>query len=153
MGVTIEGLERLQGKLARAKSGALQDDLVHNLHAAANPIIVDMDARAQTRIQRRAMDSVKATPLSNGIEIDGGRPGGLGEILFAGGEFGGRKGRKVSYATHSPNGRPYRVRRRTTMQFLPHLGREGYFFWPTIREWMPKLLEQSEQIVAESLGD
>ena len=38
------------------------------------------------------------------------------------------------------------------MQFLPHLGREGYFFFPTIREWMPKLLEQSDKIVAESLG-
>jgi hypothetical protein len=25
------------------------------------------------------------------------------------------------------------------MQFLPHLGREGYFLWPTVREWLPKI--------------
>jgi hypothetical protein len=25
------------------------------------------------------------------------------------------------------------------MQFLPHLGQEGYFLWPTVRVWLPKI--------------
>ena len=57
----------------------------------------------------------------------------------------------MPYATRSPLGRAYVVRRRTTMQFLPHLGREGYFLWPTVREWLPKINKAIGEAVREVL--
>ena len=154
-GIEITGMERLHGQIARITGGALQADLVDNLHQQGLSIRSDMAAAANiNHIQQRAMDAVNVTPVSDGIEIVGGRGGGLAQVLFPGAEFGAMKSRKVSYATHSRSGRPYRVARRTTMQFTPlvYLGREGYFFFPTIRKWMPLLIEQSNKIVAEALG-
>lgn len=150
--VTISGLDPLLGRLARVQRGQLQRDLVDTLHKAAAPIRADMSSAAFTRIQHKAMGSVKVGKISDGFEATGGRGAGLGATLFAGAEFGGRKSKKVTYVARSRLGRTYSVRRRTTMQFLPHLGKEGYFFWPTIREWMPKLHEQEVKIVNQILS-
>ena len=103
----------------------LQKELVDNLHEAAPKIEADMQAAAFTKIERRAVSTVQITKDTEGITIKGGAGGGLGGELFAGGEFGGRKSKKKPYATRSPNGRAT-VARRATMQFLPHLGTEGY---------------------------
>ena len=45
-----------------------------------------------------------------------------GEVFF-GAEFGGQK-------------------RKTTMQFRPHKGKEGYFFYPTLREDADRMVER-----------
>ena len=38
------------------------------------------------------------------------------------------------------------------MQFLPHLGNEGYFFWPTMRNWLPKLFKQQQETLDKVMG-
>jgi hypothetical protein len=130
----------------------LQKELVDNLHKAAPAIQSDMRGHAFTKIQRRAVSTVSITRDAEGITIKGGGSGGLGGQLFAGGEFGGRKSKKEPYATRSPLGRAYVVRRRTTLQFLPHLGTEGYFYWPTIRDWLPKLFKQQQKTLEDLMG-
>lgn len=123
-----------------------------DLHDSARPILRDMRSEAFTKIQRRAVRSVEAARRPDGIELKGGGGSGLGDTLFAGGEYGGRKARKRPYAARSRRGTPYVVYRRTTMQFLPHLGREGYFYWPTIREWMPRLVKAQQKLVEQAMG-
>ena len=66
------------------------------------------------------------------VAIGGGR--GLASTLTYGAEFGGRKKPKFGYVNRSPRGKPYAISRRTTQQFKPHLGRRGYWFWPTVRK-------------------
>jgi hypothetical protein len=150
--IDIQGLDPLMARLARARSGGLQKDLVDTLQRSATPIRQEMSAAAFTRIQHRAMDSVDTSKIAEGIEITGGQGGGLGAVLFAGAEFGGRKSKKVTYPTTSRLGRPYTVRRKTTMQFLPHLGREGYFYWPTLRVWLPRLRQRLVDVVNTTLA-
>jgi hypothetical protein len=71
-------------------------------------------------MQRLASESVRAksdrvpTIVGGGVKRMGKRKNSAGEFWF-GAEFGG-------------GGRP------TTQMFRPHLGRVGYFFWPTIRK-------------------
>jgi hypothetical protein len=130
----------------------LQRELTDNLHQAAPRIEADMRAAASTKVQRRAASTLEITRDAQGISIRGGGGGGLGGQLFAGGEFGGRKSAKKIYATRSPDGTAYVVKRRTTMQFLPHLGNEGYFFWPTMRNWLPKLLKMQTETLERVIG-
>lgn len=55
-------------------------------------------------------------------------------VVAAGAEFGGRRRPKKTYVTHR-KGTTYTVRRRTTMQFLPHNAR-GYALVPAMRSSM-----------------
>lgn len=150
--IDVTGLAQFSDSLRRAVGGDLQRALVRNIQDAGPRTVADMHAAAFTRIQRRAVGSVDVTRSRDGIDIAGGRGGDLAAVLFDGGEYGGRKNRREVYVTRSRLGRPYIVRRRTTMQFLPHLGREGYFYWPTIRDWLPKLAKEQEAIVEKALG-
>ncbi len=130
----------------------LQKELVETYHDSAPKILAEMRGAAFTPIQRHAVSTVRITRDRDGITIRGGGGGGLGGTLFAGGEFGGRKSRKKTYSRRSPKGYAHVVRRRTTMQFLPHLGKEGYFFYPTVREWLPKLYKLQQEVVERMLG-
>jgi hypothetical protein len=133
-------------------SATLQKELVANLHEAGPRIEAEMKAAAHTKIQNRAASTIDVTRDAEGISVTGGGGGGLGGQLFAGGEFGGRKSKRESYSSRSPNGKAYVVRRRLTMQFLPHLGNEGYFFWPTMRDWLPKLFKQQQETLEKVMG-
>jgi hypothetical protein len=130
----------------------LQKQLVDNLHREASGLDAHINASAFTKVQRRAASTVRVTKDTMGITVQAGGGGGLGGELFAGGEFGGRKSKKKGYATRSPRGKAYTVVRRTTMQFLPHLGNEGYFFWPTIRAFLPQLYKEQKATVEAVLG-
>jgi hypothetical protein len=149
--IDVTGLTRFNAGLKRSISGDLQKRVVKNIQDNRQPIINEMHSKAHTRIQQRAVGSVDARLTSDGIELAGGAGGGLGGILFDGGEYGGRKSKKVVYATRSPLGRPYIIKRRTTMQFLQWLGREGYFFWPTVRDALKRLTKETEEIVGKTL--
>lgn len=150
--IDVTGLATFSKSLRRAVSGSLQKELVANLHEAGPKIVADMHGAAHTKIQRRAVGTVVVERKPDGITIAGGRGGGLGATLFDGAEFGGRKSKKVAYATRSRSGTPYIVNRRTTMQFLPWLGREGYMFWPSIRLWIPKLAKEQEAAIEKAIG-
>jgi hypothetical protein len=116
-------------------------------------MVQDMREATFTPIQRHAQRSLAVRKDRLGVELLGATAGSsLDRVLYYGGEYGGRKSRRVAYATRTPAGRAYVVRRRTTMQFLPHLGREGYFMWPTVREWLPKINQAIGEAVAKVLS-
>jgi hypothetical protein len=136
----------------RRASTKLQKELTKNLHEAGPKIVSDMKGSASTRIQSKAASTIDVRRETQGIALTAGQRGGLNAVLFPGGEYGGRKSKKVTYATRSRAGRAYVVRRRTTMQFLPHLGHEGYFFWPTMRDWLPRLEKIQTETVERVMG-
>jgi len=137
--VELIGLDAVRVRFGRAPVTA-QREAVRVIHHEAAPMVRAMHTAAFTPIQRHAARSVAIRPDRYGVELAGAAAGtALDRVLYYGGEYGGRVSRKVRYATTSRTGRRYVVRRRTTMQFLPHLGREGYFVWPTVREWLPKI--------------
>lgn len=149
--IDVTGLANFSKSIRRAVTGDLQKQMVKNLQDAGPRIDADIHGKAHTKIQKRAVGSVQVKKTTAGIDISGGQGGSLGAVLFDGGEYGGRKSKKVTYSTRSPLGTAYIVRRRTTMQFLPSLGRRGYMFWPTIRDWIPKLAKQQEALIQKAL--
>lgn len=147
--IELQGLDALQRRFAKA-SATIQHELVDELTASAAPMLREMHGSAFTRIQRTAVGSVALRQHSSGVELTGGTGGSLGAVLFMGGEFGGRR-RRRTYQTRSPRGTAYFVTRRTTRMFLPHLGQEGYFFWPAVRDWLPKVHDQVAERAFEVL--
>jgi hypothetical protein len=139
-------------KRLNTSSRELQNDLVKNLHDFGPKVESEIKGGAFTRVQAHAASTVQVSGVADGLSIQGGGGGGLGGTLFAGGEFGGRKSKKVYYPTRSRSGGVYVVKRRTTMQFLPHLGNEGYFFWPAIRDWLPRLLKVQTETLERSVS-
>lgn len=150
--IDVTGLATFSKSLRRAVTGDLQKALVKNIQDNERPILADMRGHEHTKIQRRALGSVTFHRTTAGLDIAGGQGSGLGATLFDGAEYGGRKSKKVTYATRSRRGKAYVVRRRTTMQFLPHLGREGYFFWPAVRDGMKRLSKEQDALVEKALG-
>lgn len=131
VGITAEGWEDSIRTMR-----ALPSDVRREVSRRGRPIIADPVARmmkseggSQGRHAAAVARTVK-TGMRNGQPTikAGGPPYTLGS------EFGGRKSRKVAYATTSRLGKRYVVVRRTTMQFLTHRGQEGYWFFPTIRD-------------------
>lgn len=154
MGANIDtsGLTLFGHRVRRAASGQLQKDLVTMLHEVGPKIETDVKRAASTKMQRRAAATVGSRNTGYGIDL-GPSGGGLGGVLFQGAEFGGRKRPKKAVVRGRPLwGKPGSVVRRTTMQFLPHLGHEGYFFWVTVRERMPKLEKALQETVQKALG-
>jgi hypothetical protein len=150
--IDVTGLAHFSKSIRRAVSGDLQEEMVRSIQDAGPKMLSQMQGEASSRIEKHAVGSVTVRKARDGIELAGGQGGGLDATLFPGGEYGGRKSKRVPYATRSPNGTAYIVRRRTTMQFKPHLGKHGYFFWPTVREWMPKLAKAQEEAIDKALG-
>lgn len=149
--VDTRGLEKMSKGIRRAVTGQLQTELVRMLQDAGPKIETDIRGGASSKMQRKAAATVQSTKQSAGISL-ASNGSGLGATIFNGAEYGGRKPKRIPYATRSRAGKPYVVHRRTTMQFLPHLGTEGYFFWPAVRDWMPKLTQAQEPAIAKALG-
>jgi len=155
--VELLGFDAVYRKFTRAPT-AVQEEAVKAIQDQAAPMLAAMHAATNTKIQKHAVNSVDIHKDKLGVALEGGATGSsLDRVLFPGGEFGGRKSKKVTYATRSPLGKAYIVERRTTMQFLPYLrsptgrGGAGYFFWPTIRTWLPKINKSIGERVAEVL--
>lgn len=150
--VELLGLAAVRQKFAKAQPAA-QAAAVKEIQTQADPMLDAMGSATFTKIQRHAVRSLALRKDRFGVELAGAASGSeLDRILYYGGEYGGRKSRKATYATRAPGGRAYVVRRRTTMQFLPHLGREGYFMWPTVREWLPRINRAIGERVAKVLS-
>jgi hypothetical protein len=132
---------------------AVQVEAVKVIQQQATPMIDAARRATFTPIQRHAANAIDVRRDQVGVTIAGAAAGSaLDRALYYGGEYGGRKSKKVVYATRSPRGRAYVVHRRTTMQFLPHLGREGYFLWPTVRDWLPKINQSIGDAVVKVLS-
>lgn len=132
--VQIFGLEKL-----RRKDGTLQrdveDEVSGQIHREANEIETVAHARAETqgRIGARAGRTVRTQEFTTGAAIyAAGRTRTLGNLLFKGAEFGGRRRRKSHIGRRGDT--LYLIRRRrTTMMFRAHVGTVGYFYYPAIR--------------------
>jgi len=150
--IDVTGLAKFSDSIRRAVSGDLQKELVISIQKAGPKIVADMHDAASTKIEKRAVSSVTLRQTRDGIDLAGGQGSGLGATLFDGGEYGGRKSKKVTYATRSPLGKAYIVNRRTTMMFKPWLGKTGYWFWPTVRDWMKLLAKDQEAAIEKAMG-
>lgn len=76
-----------------------------------------------------------------------------GKPYTMGAEFGGRIRRTTHYQTHRTTRTRYIVvQRRSTMQFRPHRGQEGYFFWPTIRDRSDVVLKPWRELVDDVIA-
>lgn len=73
----------------------------------------------------RAAAGTRVRNLADGVEMSAG-----GTEFLLGAEFGGRRAPKRSYVNRSKRGLAYVTKRRTTMQFHPWAGHQGYWFTP-----------------------
>jgi hypothetical protein len=137
----------------RVVRGSLEKELVKNLHEQGPHIVADMRGAASTKMERAAASTIELRRESKAIEIGSRGGSAFPGVIFDGAEYGGRKSKKVLVTRGHPLfGKAVVVKRRTTMQFQPWLGKEGWFFWPTVRQWMPKLRDQQIEIVEKALG-
>lgn len=110
---------------------------------------IAMEGRRQGSHAASVADTVKASTRGGVPSIRaGGKPYTLGS------EFGGGSRRTTYYSTHRTSGRRYLiVQRRSTAQFRPHRGREGYWWFPTIRDDSDLVLQKWREIVDSVLRD
>ena len=111
-GVNVEGLAELRRALKAVSAAAPKE-----LSAAGKEVAQFVAADAQGAASALGGVAAKVAPSIRAAAAAGGGAialGGAAYLMAAGAEFGGQ-------------GRP------TTQQFKPHLGRTGYFVYPTIR--------------------
>lgn len=130
----ILGLDRLLRRM-RGWPDEMHAAAVKVVHTDVTRLDHDMPARAARYggAARIAASSVASNKGRDGATLRAGGSG-LAGALVMGAEFGGRRKPRRPYVTRSRKGNPYIVRRRTTQQFKPHLGRRGYWWYPTIRD-------------------
>lgn len=96
------------------------------------PLVTDMRGLAHSvgGSAVHAARHLRIVSTQDGMSVAAG-----GDPVIFGAEFGSKRNRRQRrrYIGRSRAGRGYIVKRRTTMQFKPHLGRRGYWFWPTVR--------------------
>lgn len=147
LSVVQRALDELAANMPEAVVSHLQED-------EARPLMMSMRSRAGRygRMGRRAAATLQYTHLHNGGSIRGGGGGGLGAVLFAGTEYGGRK-RRLTYGRRNRSGSgSHSVTRRTTMMFLPHTGSRGYWFWPSIRQETQGIVGRVEDVIVREVG-
>ncbi|MGC4106047.1 MAG: hypothetical protein QM753_06790 [Thermomicrobiales bacterium] len=137
MDVEIDGLAEMRARI-RALPRTAQVELRDAAQAIADDEVVRIRraAAGSSAQSARLAGFIRATrdrmpAISAGGNRRGGFSGGAtaGQVFF-GAEFGGEG-------------------RATTMQFRPHRGREGYFFFPTLREDQDRMLARYQQALAQ----
>ena len=125
----IDPLTRRVKTWPRVIDAALRDRIL----VEARPLVDNMQMRAGAvgGVAVHAARNLTLVSTADGISVTAG-----GDPTIFGAEFGSKRStrRRKAYVTRSRAGRPYIARRRTTRQFHPHLGRRGYWFWPTVRK-------------------
>lgn len=130
MPATIEvlGIDDLTG---RVKTWPREiDDAVHDqILVEVRPLLGTMRGLASgIGVARGAARHLRVVSTTDGVSVTA-----EGLPYIHGAEFGSDRKRRVDYVTRSRKGNGYVIRRRTTMQFKPHLGKRGYWFWPAVR--------------------
>lgn len=127
----IDGLDVTMRKF-KALPKAVKDGADEQVREVAKFVADQAVAAASTRAERKVAATIKAQKASVSIG-GGGRKQAAGNMAL-GTEFGGR-------------GRP------TTMQFRPHRGKDGYFFWPSIRNNSAHIKQMWDDMVDGLLED
>jgi hypothetical protein len=126
VGIDVAGLEAAEKDLRGASKAKLTKALGTALHAQVPGSTAGAaKARAPGRMAARAAGGTKVRNLPDGVEMSAG-----GTEFLLGAEFGGRRAPRRRYVTRSKKGTAYVVNRRTTMQFHPWAGHQGYWFTP-----------------------
>lgn len=109
--VRVVGLTAFRKELARLNETTFAAELKDANRDIAEHVVAKAQSAATTALQQKAAGSLKASRTAAKAQIS---YGGARYPFSYGAEFGG-------------GARP------RTRQFLPHLGRQGYFLYPTIR--------------------
>lgn len=107
----LRGMDKELSKLARQISFDITDQEAAKIRLRAS----GKQAQLAARSVKAKKDRIPTIQGGGATRLQSSTGKVRGENIFFGAEFGGR-GRK------------------TTMQFRPHLGRTGYFFWPQLRD-------------------
>jgi hypothetical protein len=147
--VNVIGLDVLAAR-AKGWPGEIDAAVAREIGQTVRPLIGHMGTKASA-----IGGAAKVASRSLGLAVSGDamtvRAGGAGlsGTLLMGGEFGGRKRPRRPYAYRSRSGNAYIAKRRATMQFKPHLGRRGYWFWPTVRTDLKGINARVSEILAK----
>ncbi len=102
------------------------------VRAVAKFVAAEAITAASTSAERKVSATIKAQ--KNTVSLGGGGKRSRAGNMALGTEFGGRG-------------------RTTTQQFRPHRGRDGYFFWPSIRSNSSTIKQMWDDLVDELLED
>lgn len=165
MGLDVEGLRPFLRRLNQLPKTAQKEirevaqmvaaDEVNRIVSAGEAS--DAQSRAVAGFVRASRDRVPAIS-AGGSRRTGVTGGATAGQLFFGAEFGGRSRKRFEDITSTVRGRTGRARtvrvgsrfvgrKNTTAQFRPHLGRTGYWFWPTLRRDRDRMYSRWEQVV------
>jgi hypothetical protein len=126
------------------------DDAVHDqVLVEVRPLMSTMHGLASSYggVARKAAEHLTIASTQDGVSVTAG-----GAPMIFGAEFGSHRKRRRSLVTRSRRGTPFVVpRRRTTMQFKPHLGRRGYWFWPAVRTDLKGINRRVFQIIMKAV--
>ena len=145
-GIQVEGLKPLLKTLSR-----LGKETNARIRTAAKAIAADEAPRLQSAAQSSSKQSkaVGVTVRARSDRVPAIAAGGAKRVnvsglkgksrpsagaIFFGAEFGGQK-------------------RKTTMQFRPHRGRKGYWFWPQLRADQDQMMRRWADAVDGILED
>ena len=110
--------------------------------------------KAATRARTKYPSSANTIRANKGrkLSISIGRGSSKDALRALGNEFGGQKRGPRLYVTHSrTRATRYIVRKRTTQQFWPHLGRVGYAGVPLMRAEGTNTAQKAIDIVMDEL--
>lgn len=154
MTVVIRGLAELKRRFGRLPAAVSKATERHIQRDELGPMPPHMRSAAGFRRQASvAASTVRYAPVRGGARVSAGEGGGIGSTLLLGAEFGGRRKPKRAYAYRSPKGTVYVARRRATQQFLPHVGRRGYWFYPTVRKDMRGIRGRLRDVIQDVIDE
>lgn len=129
-GMYIEGLGETIAAFKRLPKD-VRDEADEQVRAIAQMVAAETRAAASTPAERKVADTIKSQKAS--VTLGGGGRKNRAGNMALGTEFGGQGSK-------------------TTMQFRKHRGRDGYFFWPKIRDLSDRIVEMWDQVM-ENAGD
>lgn len=134
--VRVEGVKELL-KVLRQAPKELNAEVRDAAQGIADLLVTASQQAASTRQQQLAASGLKAKrdriPVVR-VPSTMLRPGLRASDIFFGAEFGGR-------------------RRPSTMQFQPHMGRRGYFLYPTARSRGKEFGKMWEEAIDKAMKD
>ena len=118
----------------------------------AEKLVPKVKAAANNKMRRKVAESVRVKRDRVPVVVAGAPPK-LAGVLVAGSEFGGGQRIRTVYTRRNrvnPGTHPV-YRRHTTMQFGPHTGNEGTWFFPTFRDNEDEILDEWRTAVDDLL--
>lgn len=135
----LRNLDTLEAREQRALAGLMREE--------ANGIArqARTNSLGLTTFTRMAGETLRTEMELHGATVRAGAPGLVSKIL-RGAEFGGRK-RRTTYVNRRGDKLFIVHERATTMQFLPHRGRIGYWYWPGVRTQVKGVMGRAADVV------